>query len=188
MMAEGDIYSLPKRGYFVSEVKTFSEKKPERIEWMSDKPEEATYLADFISNRTSHDNFPFSIWAKLTREVLSGENSTLLLPPPAGGIMELRKAIADHLYQFRASAYLRADYYRGRNRIFIRITYSAFGNEAVYAIEDPGYQKIAQIYTSHGVNVCYIPMDAAVSVRRCWKFPERIFFIFLRPTIIRRGQ
>ena len=48
LMAEGYIYSLPKRGYFVSEVKTFSEKKPEHIDWMCEKPEEVTYLADFI--------------------------------------------------------------------------------------------------------------------------------------------
>ena len=84
LMAEGYIYSLPKRGYFVSEVKTFSEKKPEHIDWMCEKLEEVTYLADFISNRTSHDNFPFSIWAKLTIEVLSRQDSTLLLPPPDG--------------------------------------------------------------------------------------------------------
>ena len=159
LMAEGYIYSLPKRGYFVSEVKTFSEKKPERIEWMSDKPEEATYLADFISNRTSHDNFPFSIWAKLTREVLSGEDSTLLLPPPAGGI---RKAIADHLYQFRGIGVSPEQIIIGAGTEYLYgLLIQLFGNEAVYAIEDPGYQKIAQIYTSHGVNVCYIPMDAS---------------------------
>ena len=61
LMAEGYIYSLPKRGYFVSEVKTFSEKQPERVRQLPEKPKEETCFADFISNRTSHANFPFSI-------------------------------------------------------------------------------------------------------------------------------
>lgn len=160
LMAEGYIYSLPKRGYFVSEVKTFSEKQPERVRQLPEKPKEETCFADFISNRTSHANFPFSIWAKLTREVLAGEDSTLLLPPPAGGIMELRKAIADHLYQFRGIDVSPEQIIIGAGTEYLYgLLIQLFGNEAVYAIEDPGYQKIAQIYTSHGVDLCYIPMD-----------------------------
>ena len=160
LMAEGYIYSLPKRGYFVSEVKTFSEKQPERVRQLPEKPMEETCFADFISNRTSHANFPFSIWAKLTREVLAGEDSTLLLPPPAGGIMELRKAIADHLYQFRGIDVSPEQIIIGAGTEYLYgLLIQLFGNEAVYAIEDPGYQKIAQIYTSHGVDLCYIPMD-----------------------------
>ena len=160
LMAEGYIYSLPKRGYFVSEVKTFSEKQPERVRQLTEKPKEETCFADFISNRTSHANFPFSIWAKLTREVLAGEDSTLLLPPPAGGIMELRKAIADHLYQFRGIDVSPEQIIIGAGTEYLYgLLIQLFGNEAVYAIEDPGYQKIAQIYTSHGVDLCYIPMD-----------------------------
>ena len=160
LMAEGYIYSLPKRGYFVSEVKTFSEKQPERVSELPEKPKEETCFADFISNRTSHANFPFSIWAKLTREVLAGEDSTLLLPPPAGGIMELRKAIADHLYQFRGIDVSPEQIIIGAGTEYLYgLLIQLFGNEAVYAIEDPGYQKIAQIYASHGVGLCYIPMD-----------------------------
>ena len=160
LMAEGYIYSLPKRGYFVSEVKTFSEKQPERVSELPEKPKEESCFADFISNRTSHANFPFSIWAKLTREVLAGEDSTLLLPPPAGGIMELRKAIADHLYQFRGIDVSPEQIIIGAGTEYLYgLLIQLFGNEAVYAIEDPGYQKIAQIYTSHGVGLCYIPMD-----------------------------
>ncbi len=160
LMAEGYIYSLPKRGYFVSEVKTFLEKQPERVRQLPEKPKEETCFADFISNRTSHANFPFSIWAKLTREVLAGEDSTLLLPPPAGGIMELRKAIADHLYQFRGIDVSPEQIIIGAGTEYLYgLLIQLFGNEGVYAIEDPGYQKIAQIYTSHGVGLRYIPMD-----------------------------
>ena len=141
LMAEGYIYSLPKKGYFVSEVKTFSKEKPKRPERRQETAEELSFFADFISNRTSHDNFPFSIWAKLTREVLSGEDSTLLLPPPAGGIIELRKAIADHLYQFRGIGVSPEHIIIGAGTDYLYgLLIQLFGNSAVYAIEVPGYE------------------------------------------------
>jgi GntR family transcriptional regulator/MocR family aminotransferase len=160
LMAEGYIYSLPKKGYFVSEVKTLSEIKPETAETFIEPVAEDSCFADFISNRTGHDNFPFSIWAKLTREVLSGESSTLLVPPPAGGLMALRKAIAGHLYQFRGIGVSPEQIIIGAGTEYLYgMLIQLFGREAVYAIEDPGYQKIAQIYKSHDVQLRYIPMD-----------------------------
>ena len=60
LMAEGYIYSIPKKGYFISEVKSFKEAKArEKRETVLPVPEEPHYFADFISNRTNHENFPF---------------------------------------------------------------------------------------------------------------------------------
>ena len=72
----------------------------------------------------------------------------------------MRKAIADHLYQFRGIDVSPEQIIIGAGTEYLYgLLIQLFGNEAVYAIEDPGYQKIAQIYTSHGVGLCYIPMD-----------------------------
>lgn len=160
LMAEGYIYSVPKKGYFIAAVKSISEKKLPKREEKTETPQKAGYFVDFISNRTSHGNFPFSVWAKLMREVLSGESSTLLQPPPVGGIMELRKAIADHLYEFRGIGVSPQQIIIGAGTEYLYgLLIQLFGTESVYAIEDPGYQKIAQIYSSHGVEVRRIPMD-----------------------------
>lgn len=79
-----------------------------------------------------------------------------------GGILELRKAIADHLYQFRGIGVSPEQIIIGAGTEYLYgLLIQLFGNEAVYAIEDPGYQKIAQIYISHGVKVRYIPMDVS---------------------------
>ena len=45
--------------------------------------------------------FPFTIWTKLIREVLSEQQNALMTNPPSGGAMELRRAIAKHLKEFR---------------------------------------------------------------------------------------
>ena len=161
LMAEGYIYSIPKKGYFISEVKSFKEAKArEKRETVRPVPEEPHYFADFISNRTNHENFPFSVWAKLVREMVSGESATLLQPPPVGGIPELRKAIADHLYAFRGIGVSPEQIIIGAGTEYLYgLLIQLFGNTAIYAIEDPGYAKISKIYESHGVRVRHIPMD-----------------------------
>ena len=162
LMAEGYIFSVPKKGYFVSRVKTLAEKKTKDKKKPELSVKEAECFADFVSNQTKSMNFPFSIWAKLTREVLSGESETLLLPPPSGGIMELRKAIADHLYQFRGMDVSPDQIIIGAGTEYLYgLLIQLFGTKVSYAVEDPGYKKIGQIYESHGVKVCHIPMDAS---------------------------
>lgn len=161
LMAEGYIYSLPKRGYFVSEVKTFSEKQPEKVRRLPEKPREESCFADFISNRTKSCQFSFFNLGKINEGgFIRGGIQHCSFRPPAGGIMELRKAIADHLYQFRGIGVSPEQIIIGAGTEYLYgLLIQLFGNKAVYAIEDPGYQKIAQIYTSHGVDLCYIPMD-----------------------------
>ena len=62
---------------------------------------ENSYLADFTSNQTEADQFPFTIWAKMVREVLSDSRIQLMTNPPCGGIMSLRQSIAGYLKDFR---------------------------------------------------------------------------------------
>ena len=65
LLSEGYIYSRPKKGYYVS---TFSRSLlPPRAmpETAVALPEaRPVFFADFSSNQTRPDNFPFSVWAK----------------------------------------------------------------------------------------------------------------------------
>lgn len=187
LMAEGYIYSKPKKGYFVSELNAFSYKtkngcktsgtesenciideldirnqkdKAEQEDSLYFNPKKKGYLADFVSNRIHQENFPFSIWAKITREVLADNTEILLYPPPSGGVYELRKAISDHLYAFRGMSVMPEQVIIGAGTEYLYgLLIQLFGEKAIYAIEDPGYEKIAQIYASHSRAVRYISMD-----------------------------
>lgn len=161
LMAEGYIYSMPKRGYFVSHVEALKSLPHERTNEPFEAKQAQAYHVDLISNRIGPDNFPFSVWAKLTREVLSENSAKLLTPPPVGGIYELRQAIADYLYQFRGMEVLPEQIIIGAGTEYMYgLLIQLFGAKAIYAMEDPGYQKISQIYESYGVQNVYIPMDA----------------------------
>jgi len=97
LLAEGYIRSREKAGYFVETVQ-----RPSLSVTLNTAPESAQqqeYLLDLTANTTQQ--FPFSIWSRLQREVMLDYGEKLLEPLPNRGVPELRQAIADHLTAFR---------------------------------------------------------------------------------------
>ena len=135
---------LPKKGYYVEDIKkTVSQIKE-----------------DFSSNHTETDNFPFSIWAKLMRECLTKNKKTLMTNSPSGGILELRKAIAEYLRQFKNMKVLPEQIIIGTGTEYLYgLLVQLLGFDKIYGVEDPGYKKISQIYRSLSVSCNYISMD-----------------------------
>ena len=80
LIAEGYIYSMPKRGFYVTDFKKAIEieKKSITKEIVSLTGGDSGYLADFSSNQTQYELFPFTIWTKMVREVLN-ENQMQLM-------------------------------------------------------------------------------------------------------------
>lgn len=185
LMAEGYLTSIPKKGYFVAKLEQLFLEKPvhtasaEPLKQEQDphnallKTEEAflkktgktqeakeDYFADFVTNSVKPEYFPFSVWAKLLREVLSDRQKELLTPSPAGGVLPLREAIAKHLRQFRGICVLPEQVIVGAGTEYLYgLLIQLLGRNRIFAVEDPGYRKIAQIYESNNVRCCHIPMD-----------------------------
>lgn len=162
LIAEGYIYSIPKRGFYVTDFKQAVE-----IEKKSFDPEvipltggDSGYLADFTSNQTESELFPFTIWAKMIREVINDSQIQLMINPPCGGILPLRQTIAKYLKEFRNMTVLPEQIIIGAGTEYLYgLIIQLFGNERIYAVENPGYQKIAKIYNSYQVRCEYISMD-----------------------------
>lgn len=98
-------------------------------------------------------NFPFSVLSKTMRSVLSDYGDALLLRSDNFGCTELRSAIADYL---RRSNGLSVDYSQiiigsGAEYLYGLIV-QLLSKDRVFAIEDPSYEKIEQVYRAHGVN------------------------------------
>ena len=108
LIAEGYIYSIPKRGFYVTDFRTSMEieKKKFTREMLPLTEGTSGYLADFASNQTQPEVFPFTIWTKIVREVLNSNQMQLMTNPPCGGILSLREAIATYLKEFRGMTVL----------------------------------------------------------------------------------
>lgn len=171
LIAEGYIYSIPKKGYFVANLKGLLPAADRRdiVQNAAHKPEispkavstkSSEFSADFLSNNINHENFPFSIWAKLMRETISEDRESLMTASPSGGSFELRTAIANHLLQFRGMNVDAGQIIIGAGTEYLySIIIQLLGRNLIYAVEDPGYKKISQIYNSNQVTCKFIPVE-----------------------------
>ncbi len=159
LISEGYLYSAPKKGYFAADLeKSTVRQKAETVQ--AQVPVTPKYFADFSSNRTDPENFPFATWAKLMREIISEQSAELMLNAPCGGVPELRAAIAAHLRDFRGIQANPNQIVVGAGTEYLYgLLIQLLGFDKVYALEDPGYRKIAQVYESHGVRYGFTPMD-----------------------------
>ncbi len=161
LSAEGWIYSLPRKGFFVSKIAPENIVVPITQEQYPESPAVAKeYFADFSSNENIPENFPFSIWTKLIREVITSDSKRLMTNSPGNGMIELRQAICDYLSQFQGMNVHPSQVVVGAGTEYLYgILIKLLGRDKVYAVENPGYKKIAKIYESHQVNWCYLDID-----------------------------
>ena len=164
LIAEGYVYSIPKKGFFVVDLSSIV---PEHSAALSNETVEMSagdnsYFVDFTNNQTSISNFPFSIWAKLIRELLNENQQELVTNPPCGGVYALREAIAGHLKAFRGMNVSPEQVIVGAGTEYLYgLLIQLLGFDKTYAVEEPGYDKISHIYESHHATCRYIPMDHA---------------------------
>ena len=163
LMVEGYIYAIQKKGYYVS---ALEESVPPALKQRtapaeSKEPQpQRQWFFDLTANRISAAHFPFSTWSKLMREVLSEQDTQLLKATPYNGVAKLREVIAEYLYHFRGMSVSADQIIVGAGTEYLyNLLIQLLGRDHIYAVENPGYQKIAKIYKSNDVSCRYIDMD-----------------------------
>lgn len=117
-------------------------------------------LLDLSGGGGEDVSFPFSVWAKTMRTVIAELGEEILQPVDFRGALELRKAIADHLYQSRGLAVSPQQIVIGAgNEYLYGLLVQLLGRDRRYGVEDPGYGKILEIYRANDVSVSRIPLD-----------------------------
>lgn len=188
LQAEGYIYSKPSSGFFVAPIEYyFGDKQPKAegntvgyekpvgnenalgYEYSASRPgkraEQTLYMdgvpgTSTTGNTQALEHFPFSIWAKISRRLLTDQDAKLLTVPPAGGAMELREAITEHLYDFRGINVKPEQVIIGAGTEYLYgLIVQLFGRDKVYGLESPCSKKIRSIYSSLGANLVSLPMD-----------------------------
>ena len=161
LICEGYIYTLPKKGYYVSDIGVLSAGKPERTTAEVKVPaKKRKYELDLTGNAMEPDSFPFATWAKLMRRTLSDQKEKLLTPSPTAGIPELRDAIAEYLRSFRGMTVDPNQIVIGAGTEYLYgLLIQLLGEDRIYCIENPGYRKLVQIYNQYHIGCRYAPMD-----------------------------
>lgn len=158
LMAEGYIYGIEKRGYYVSSMERPLQASADAHVIPENK--EPAWFLDFVTNSISAEYFPFTVWAKLMRQTILEQDKALLYAAPYNGAAALRCAIADYLHQFRGMTVSPEQIIVGAGTEFLyNLLLQLLGRDKVYAVEDPGYSKITKIYESNGVALQRIGLD-----------------------------
>ncbi len=157
LLAEGYIISRERSGYFVAEVNArlpSAQHEGEAEEVCSQKP-----AFDLVSGSASAQLFPFSVWARLMRSVLSEEGEHLLERVPCRGDLSLRKEIAALLYRMRGVEVNPSNIVVGAGAEYLYgIIVQLIGRDKLYAVENPGYGKIHSAYSLNGANCTFVPV------------------------------
>ena len=168
LVVEGFINSIPKKGFYVTDIgfnseETYTHKTNRKdINSIYDKgeQEDTRSVIDFTADNVILDGFPFSIWTKLMRRTLLDTETNFLKQPESIGIAPLRIAIARHLLSYRGLSVNPDNIIVGAGTEYLySLVVSLLGREGIIAVEDPGYSKAAKVFNSCGIQCKYIAMD-----------------------------
>ncbi len=169
LAAEGYIYSKPKSGFYVSEIisarKEFSpspriKAEDRSLDYRSDihrkESDLLPYIADFSSTEVDSSSFPFKTWMKLQKELFNSYPDIFLKKTPAHGALPLRQAIARHLSDFRGMDIDPEQIVIGAGTEYLySLIARMFGQDKIFALEEPGYTKLSNIYESNGIDCVF---------------------------------
>lgn len=108
-------------------------------------------LSDMSAEVGAPEDFPFSVWAKIMRRVLSERGERILSRAPNSGCSELREAISEYLAHSRGLEVLPEQIIIGSGAEYLyALAVQLLGRDGVYALESPSYSKIRLVYEANG--------------------------------------
>ncbi len=152
LLAEGYITSRPRSGYYAEYLEIPPAVPPAEL------PPKAPAVPAPPGASASH--FPFSVWAKLMRNVLLDHRDLLLLPPPNTGLPQLRQAIAGLLHRSYGMTVSPEAIVIGAGAEYLyTILVQLLGREYRYGLETPGHRKAWQVLEANGISPRPLALD-----------------------------
>ena len=145
----------------------YAEAKPRSGYFAAYKKDSFVPVGNFEENPATENNFynhedyefPFSVFAKTIRRVLSDYNSRLLIKSPNEGAIELRAALARYLARSKGMKVSPSQIVIGSGAEYLYGLIAQFlGSDKTYAVEDPSYEKIHQVYQANGAKCEFLKM------------------------------
>lgn len=157
LISEGYVTPIEKKGYFVNRIDVIS---TSNIKENIEETKIPTYTYDFTRTNTSSNTFPFSTYAKIARSILTNEKMDILNVDSFKGNKELRIAIEQHLKSYLGMdvSYKQIIIGSGSENLY-SLLINFFQRDHLYALEDPGYKSILDIYKINDVKYKLIPLD-----------------------------
>jgi GntR family transcriptional regulator/MocR family aminotransferase len=116
-------------------------------------------LEDMSAGDDAPADFPFSVWARTMRAVLTDYDRRVLARSPSFGCAELRQALAGYLERSRGLAVSPERIVVGAGAEYLYgLVVQLLGRERSYALEEPCYETIRRVYEANGARCEGLPM------------------------------
>lgn len=159
LLAEGYIRSIEKKGYFIEDISTLPDTQNKKSTSQTQNQIEIHKDVNFTSVE-NENKFPFSVWSRLMRGVISDYSENFLTRLPSEGVYELRLEISNYLYRSRGLDVSPERIIIGAGtECLCSLLVMLIGRSRIYAFEDPCYKKIPQLYASNGASVRHVSLD-----------------------------
>lgn len=166
LLSEGYIEARPYRGYFVCKIEELFrlEEKKEKEQARAKQKERLVsaeeYVFDFSPTKIDMSCFPFGVWRRINKNILSDGNSKLFSQGNAQGDYGLRETIARYLHASRGVNCTPEQIIVGAgNDYLLMLLEKILGREVPIAMENPTYKRAYQIFQSFSYPITTVDMD-----------------------------
>ncbi len=164
LVSEGYIASRPYRGYYVCRMEelyrldTGEDGENDPAEEAVGRKPQVPY--DFSPTATDMSQFPFSVWRKINKNVLSESSSGLFAQGDAQGEYSLRETISRYLHSSRGVNCSPQQIIIGAgNDYLLLLLEKILGRHVRIAMENPTYKRAYQIFRSFAYEITTVDMD-----------------------------
>ena len=160
LLAEGYIEAVKGSGYYVSRLDNLyqnTEKVSPTVSEQVKQKEENRIVFSPVGVDLSQ--FPYSVWRKITREVLAAEEE-LFVGGDAQGELALRTSIRQYIHAARGVNCSEEQIIVGAgNEYLLMLLQKLIGTDTIVAFEDPTYMKAYKSFADAGFPVRLVSMD-----------------------------
>lgn len=152
LIDEGYVYTRERSGYYAQPLAGL---RPAR----EDAPAQLRLLPEESAAPANPSPFPYSVWFRLLRRVMSEYGERLVERSPNRGCARLRNAIAAYLMRYRGMLAQPEQIIvgSGSEQLYESVV-RILGADRVYAIESPSYGQIEAVYAGSGALVEHLPL------------------------------
>ena len=158
------IEASDRRGYYASDISKLylegagQKERKSRIPVRTEEKE--NYKVVFSPEGSEMGCFPYGVWRKISKELLSGDDPELFLSGEPAGERKLREAVCRYLYHARGvNASPEQIVVGAGNEYLLILLAQILGEKKRVAMENPTYLKAYYTFSHMHYDICAIEMD-----------------------------
>ena len=160
LLSEGYVEAEPYRGFFVAEIEELYHISQKKAEMPAVEEKQKAFRYDFTPNGVDLKSFPYSVWRKLSKEILMDDRTELFRSGDSQGEYGFRSAICSYLYQARGVDCSPEQVIIGAGSDYILMLLSMIlGTGFRIGFEDPTYKQAYRVMKGLSYDTVPIGLD-----------------------------